>query len=330
MARDMVFAAVGVGTCAIISKEGCAVQSWVNGIGLIAGCHHWDDPLHNRVYPKEAETVGIGTWWLLSIPSLLLCSVLLGLHWVDCQIYQQKCIYCGTFLYSPCIFWFVEDVSFGETDVKLSISLPCFLKLELMHKFSMQIATSGKGFCRAAGKASALIVSNILKVAAVNILGDLILFLGKVCVSLVCALFAFLMLETHKYKSGNSQVSSPLFPVLVSNYPIPHPLMHTTLNPVWPLWRWPDSFTRCRLERKLTALELGLGCACVVLLGSRLHHCWPFLCSCGDGNWHNSVILLHRCRWAQWHCHVCTSFAHRYFEIPCRMPRGSSGRACFA
>jgi len=119
----------------------------------------------------------------------------------------------------------VEDVSFGETDVKLSMSLPCFLKLELMHKISMQIATSGKGFCRAAGKASALIVSNILKVAAVNILGDLTLFLGKVCVSLVCALFTFLMLETHKYKSGNSQVSSssPLFPVLVSNYPIPPP-----------------------------------------------------------------------------------------------------------
>jgi choline transporter-like protein 2/4/5 len=103
-----------------------------------------------------------------------------------------------------------------------------------MHKFSMQIATSGKGFCRAAGKVS-FIVTNILKVAAVNILGDLILFLGKVCVSLVCALLAFLMLETHKYKSGNSQVSSLLFPVRVCNYPIPHPLLHTTLNPVWPL-----------------------------------------------------------------------------------------------
>jgi len=64
----------------------------------------------------------------------------------------------------------------GETDVKLSMSLPRFLKLELMHKISMQIATSGKGFCRAAGKASALIVSNVLKVAAVNILGDLILY----------------------------------------------------------------------------------------------------------------------------------------------------------
>jgi len=40
MPRDMGFAGVGVGTCAIISKEGCVVQSWVNGIGLIAGCDH--------------------------------------------------------------------------------------------------------------------------------------------------------------------------------------------------------------------------------------------------------------------------------------------------
>ncbi|CAM6015869.1 unnamed protein product [Sphagnum balticum] len=95
----------------------------------------------------------------------------------------------------------------------------CLGCIEWIVKFINQnayivIATSGKGFCRGAGKVSALIVSNILKVAAVNILGDLILFLGKVCVSLVCALFTFLMLETHKYKSGNSQVSSPLFPVL--------------------------------------------------------------------------------------------------------------------
>jgi choline transporter-like protein 2/4/5 len=88
------------------------------------------------------------------------------------------------------------------------------LRLKLTLISHMQIATSGKGFCRAAGKATALIVSNILRVAAVNIIGDLILFLGKVCVSLACALFAFLMLETHKYKSGNSKVSSPLFPVL--------------------------------------------------------------------------------------------------------------------
>ncbi len=33
-------AGVGVGTCVVISKEGGAVQSGVNGIGLIVGCHH--------------------------------------------------------------------------------------------------------------------------------------------------------------------------------------------------------------------------------------------------------------------------------------------------
>lgn len=83
----------------------------------------------------------------------------------------------------------------------------------------VQIAINGKGFCGAAGKATGLIINNILRVGAVNIIGDLILFLGKVCVSLACALFAFLMLDTHKYKSGHDKVSSPLFPVLVSGTP---------------------------------------------------------------------------------------------------------------
>jgi hypothetical protein len=33
-------AGVGVGTCVIISKESGALQSGVNGIGLIAGCQY--------------------------------------------------------------------------------------------------------------------------------------------------------------------------------------------------------------------------------------------------------------------------------------------------
>lgn len=85
----------------------------------------------------------------------------------------------------------------------------------------VQIAINGKGFCRAAAKATGLIVNNVLRVAAVNIIGDLILFLGKVVVSLACALFAFLMLDTKTYKTGHDKVSSPLFPVLVSNLIIP-------------------------------------------------------------------------------------------------------------
>jgi len=207
------------------------------------------------------------------------------------------------------------------------------LRLKLTLISHMQIATSGKGFCRAAGKASALIVSNILRVAAVNIIGDLILFLGKVCVSLACALFAFLMLETHKYKSGNSKVSSPLFPVLVSNCPTLYSPTQYACNSeftgvyscFWRCWLFHEALT----VKKLMGLEFGLGYAqCAVLLGSRLHHCWYFLCGGGDGNWHNSAILLHWCRGAQWHCHVCTPFAHGHSELPCPPPRGSWGWAC--
>lgn len=58
-------------------------------------------------------------------------------------------------------------------------------------------------------------MNNILRIGKVNVIGDVILFLGKLCVSLFCALFAFLMLDTHKYKSAHNKISSPLFPVLV-------------------------------------------------------------------------------------------------------------------
>ncbi|KAG0591066.1 hypothetical protein KC19_1G146700 [Ceratodon purpureus] len=78
------------------------------------------------------------------------------------------------------------------------------------------IAVSGKEFCKAAAKATKLVVNNTSRVGDVIILGDLILFLGKLCVSFACALFAFLMLDTHRYKTTQGRVSSPLFPVLFS------------------------------------------------------------------------------------------------------------------
>uniref|UniRef100_A0A0D9ZSK8 Choline transporter-like protein n=1 Tax=Oryza glumipatula TaxID=40148 RepID=A0A0D9ZSK8_9ORYZ len=59
-------------------------------------------------------------------------------------------------------------------------------------------------------------MNNILRIGKVNVIGDVILFLGKLCVSLFCALFAFLMLDTHKYKSAHNKISSPLVPVVVS------------------------------------------------------------------------------------------------------------------
>ncbi|KAM1646183.1 hypothetical protein ACFXTN_007245 [Malus domestica] len=79
----------------------------------------------------------------------------------------------------------------------------------------IMIAITGKSFCKASAIATELIISNILRIGKVNVIGDVILFLGKLCVSLSTALFAFLMLDTHKYKSGHNKITSPLFPVLV-------------------------------------------------------------------------------------------------------------------
>ncbi|CAL5070838.1 unnamed protein product [Urochloa decumbens] len=80
----------------------------------------------------------------------------------------------------------------------------------------IMIAITGKGFHKASVLATGLIMKNILRIGKVNVIGDVILFLGKLCVSLFCALFAFLMLDTHKYKSAHNKISSPLIPVLVT------------------------------------------------------------------------------------------------------------------
>ncbi|KAH9650778.1 Choline transporter protein 1 [Citrus sinensis] len=79
----------------------------------------------------------------------------------------------------------------------------------------IMIAITGKSFCRASSIATELIINNILRIGRVNVIGDVILFLGKLCVSLSSAVFAFLMLDTHKYRSAHNKISSPLFPVLV-------------------------------------------------------------------------------------------------------------------
>ncbi|KDP27036.1 hypothetical protein JCGZ_20971 [Jatropha curcas] len=79
----------------------------------------------------------------------------------------------------------------------------------------IMIAITGKSFCRASAIATELIMNNILRIGKVNVIGDVILFLGKLCVSLSSAVFAFLMLDTHKYRSSHNKISSPLFPVMV-------------------------------------------------------------------------------------------------------------------
>ncbi|PNY06314.1 choline transporter-like protein 2 [Trifolium pratense] len=78
----------------------------------------------------------------------------------------------------------------------------------------IMIAITGKSFFSASAVATSLIKNNILRIGRLNVIGDVILFLGKLCVSLSSAAFAFLMLDTHKYKSAHNKISSPLFPVM--------------------------------------------------------------------------------------------------------------------
>lgn len=78
----------------------------------------------------------------------------------------------------------------------------------------IMIAITGKSFCKASAIATELIINNILRIGRVNVIGDVILFLGKLCVSLSSAVFAFIMLDGHTYRSAH-KISSPLFPVLV-------------------------------------------------------------------------------------------------------------------
>ncbi|KAL2331346.1 hypothetical protein Fmac_018927 [Flemingia macrophylla] len=77
----------------------------------------------------------------------------------------------------------------------------------------IMIALTGKSFYKASAVSIELIMSNILRIGRVNVIGDVILFLGKLCVSLSSAVFAFLMLDAHKYKSAH-KIPSPLLPVV--------------------------------------------------------------------------------------------------------------------
>lgn len=53
--------------------------------------------------------------------------------------------------------------------------------------FLLQIAITGKGFHKASVLATGLIMKNILRIGKVNVIGDVILFLGKLCEPILCA-----------------------------------------------------------------------------------------------------------------------------------------------
>ena len=63
-------------------------------------------------------------------------------------------------------------------------------------------------------EALSLIFNNLATVGAVNVIGDVLLFLGKLSVSLTCGVLAFLYLDDDAYATGDNKVSSPLLIVI--------------------------------------------------------------------------------------------------------------------
>lgn len=130
-------------------------------------------------------------------------------RWYGIRVQGVSCSLCSSLGKSTKQIYFLYDTCSS----RLSLVYVCIKESVY---FSLQIAITGEGFFRASEMSTELIISNILRIGKVNIIGDVILFLGKLCVSLSSVLFAFLMLETHRYRSAHNKISSPLFPVVVS------------------------------------------------------------------------------------------------------------------
>mmetsp|Transcript_24592 Transcript_24592/g.41222 ORF Transcript_24592/g.41222 Transcript_24592/m.41222 type:complete len:346 (-) Transcript_24592:796-1833(-) len=91
-----------------------------------------------------------------------------------------------------------------------------FLKFINRNAYIM-IAMYGFSFCEGARSAMQLILKNILRVAAVDVVGDYILFLGKLAITFSSGALCFLWLSQDKMYlfQGARQISSPILPIIV-------------------------------------------------------------------------------------------------------------------
>jgi len=104
--------------------------------------------------------------------------------------------------------------------------LKCFAKyLEKVIKFINRnayilVAIKGDNYCKSAIKAVQLIINNALRLAAVNTVGDFLIFLGKLACASGAAVIAFALTDLPYFSDAdlypNSAISSPLLPVIIS------------------------------------------------------------------------------------------------------------------
>lgn len=81
-------------------------------------------------------------------------------------------------------------------------------------------AVKGQSYCSSAARAVQLIVSNALRLAAVNIVGDAVLFLGKLGIAACCGVVAFAMSNLEYYNNMDkypaTYLSSGIMPIAVA------------------------------------------------------------------------------------------------------------------
>jgi choline transporter-like protein 2/4/5 len=84
----------------------------------------------------------------------------------------------------------------------------------------IMMAIKGTSYCTSAGRAVALIISNALRLLAVSIVGDMLIFLGKLCVVGGCGVAAFFFADSELYtnpeKHPGTFLSSPVAPIVLT------------------------------------------------------------------------------------------------------------------
>jgi solute carrier family 44 (choline transporter-like protein), member 2/4/5 len=80
------------------------------------------------------------------------------------------------------------------------------------------VAIKGYNYCSSALRAIKLIVNNALRLAAVNVIGDALIFLGKMTVVASCGCIAFLMSNVNNFSDPTSPnyLSSPAVPIVLT------------------------------------------------------------------------------------------------------------------
>jgi len=83
-----------------------------------------------------------------------------------------------------------------------------------------RVTVKGSSYCSSAARAVQLVVSNALRLTAVNIVGDALLFLGKLGIAACCGLVAFALSNLEYYNSlekyPSTYLSSGILPIAVA------------------------------------------------------------------------------------------------------------------